>query len=257
MTINLRMASLVLMTLPFSLHASELDTATAIEAQTTKSAAASQQRIDTSAITSLQLKADIAQRQQEIENLTLYRNHLQALVADQNKEVGSLNQQITDIKETRKGVVPLMYRMIDDLQTWIEQDLPIKSETRTARVETLKAMMGRADVADAEKFRQILEAYLVELAYGGKMGLYQETLNIAGQQRDVDVLHLGRLSLVARSLNGETFWYFDAPSSSWTAVDASQNEDLAFAFKVANQSVAPTLLTLPLSVSPSHAEAQQ
>ncbi|MCV5804624.1 DUF3450 domain-containing protein, partial [Escherichia coli] len=68
-------------------------------------------------------------------------------------------------------------------------------------------MMTRADVADAEKFRRILEAYQIEMDYGTKLGVYQGKINLGDNEAvEADILYLGRLSLVARSLSGETFW---------------------------------------------------
>ncbi|WP_017007139.1 DUF3450 family protein, partial [Enterovibrio norvegicus] len=130
------------------------------------------------------------------------------------------------------------------------------------RVAGLLSMMSLADVSDAEKFRRILEAYQIELDYGAKLGVYQEKMTLDGVIRDVDVLHLGRLSLVAKSLDGSAFWYFDRAHSAWVPVSVEgrdiDRDKLNFAYQVANKKAAPTLLSLPLSLTePSQPEAQK
>ncbi|WP_407333350.1 DUF3450 domain-containing protein [Enterovibrio sp. 27052020O] len=249
-----------LISMPHFAGATELDTAASIETSTLEAAAASQVRIDASDDSSQQMKADIERLQKEIENLTVYRQHLQNLLSDQSQEQDRLNQQIAEIEQTRQGIVPLMYAMIDMLGNWVESDIPIKPERREQRVVELTSMMSRADVSDAEKFRRILEAYQIELDYGTKLGVYQKRISLDGVTRDVDVLHLGRLSLVAQSLDGKAFWYFDRLKSEWRPVSASGNDmdELRLAYQVANKNAAPTLLNLPLSlVPPSQSEAQK
>ncbi|MEI8634045.1 DUF3450 family protein [Vibrio sp. PP-XX7] len=51
-----------------------------------------------------------------------------------------------------------MYQMIDGLKAQIVQDKPIKLAQRKARVAKLSALMGQADVSDAEKYRRILRS---------------------------------------------------------------------------------------------------
>lgn len=245
-----------LLSLPLFVHATDIDKAATIETQTVTAAAVSQQRIDASDEQSQITKADIERLEREIENLTLYRSHLQSLVQSQQQEQASLKQQLAEIAQTRQGIVPLMYRMIDELTTWVETDLPIKRGQRQARVDSLKTLMTRADVADAEKFRRILEAYQIELDYGAKLGTYQETLALEGVERDVDVLHLGRLSLIAKSLSGEQFWFYNQPTRQWLTVDKHSHEALQQAYDVANKKQPPTLMAFPLSISMNGEVAQ-
>ncbi|KXF82110.1 hypothetical protein ATN88_19990 [Enterovibrio coralii] len=243
------MGTVALIGLPLSVHGTSIDNATAIESSTTKAGAISQQKINESDTQAQQMKAEIAQLQAEVDNLTVYRDHLQRLVDDQNREADNLKMQLSEIGQTRAGLVPLMYRMLDGLDTWISNDLPLKEKTRQERLAGLQTLMGRADVSDAEKIRQILEAYQIEVHYGANLGLYQDTLDFGQGPRVVDILHLGRVSLVARSLDGNTFWFFDRNTNNWEPLDPEQNPTLERAFLVAKERVTPELLTLPLSTT--------
>ena len=230
-----------------------LDAAQSIQSKTNAASASSQKRVDASAEKTLTLKAEIEQLQEEVKNLQVYRQHLTSLVNSQQQEVISLERQIDEIKSTRQGIVPLMYQMIDGLKQITAEDVPIKLEQRNQRIAKLEKMMVRADVSDAEKYRRILEAYQIELDYGTKLGLYQGQLSIDGESRQADVLYLGRLSLVARSLNGNSFWAWDQNAKQWSEVDPSMKSELDKAFSMAAKQVAPGLITLPVSLKVAEA----
>ncbi len=237
-----------LSSLCFHASATSVDTAQSVQSKTNSASAASQQRVDKSAEQSIKLNAEIEQLQQEVKNLQVYQDHLNALVVSQEQEVSSLEGQIDEIKSTRQGVVPLMYQMIEGLKQNLAQDVPIKPVQRAERIAKLEDMMVRADIADAEKYRRILEAYQIELDYGTKLGLYQGQISADGKQLEVDVLHMGRLALVARSLNGQNFWSWDANNRSWQPLESTMKTELDKAYSIAAQQTAPSLVTLPVSL---------
>ncbi|ENM5853309.1 DUF3450 domain-containing protein [Vibrio mimicus] len=236
-------------------HAASLNQAQAIQNSTNQASAQSQQKIDRSAEKTLVLRAEIEQLNEEVKNLQIYRNHLQSLVANQEQEMTSLEQQTEEIKRTRQGIVPLMYDMIEGLEEWVAKDKPIRLAARQERIEKLKELMPRADVSDAEKYRRILEAYQIELDYGNKLGTYQAQIALSSaQQVEAEVLYLGRLVLLARSLDGEQFWNWDAKQQSWQALSDANKSDLNAAYQLAQQQIAPTLLNLPVSLTAAEAK---
>lgn len=246
--------ALILATSTSNTLANSLDYAQSIQSKTNAASASSQKRIDASAEKTLTLKAEIEQLEEEVKNLKVYRDHLNALVSSQAQEVASLDSQIEEIKSTRQGIVPLMYQMVDGLKQIVADDVPIKLEQRQERIAKLESMMTRADVSDAEKYRRILEAYQIELDYGTKLGLYQGQITVNAESREADVLYLGRISLVARSLNGSKFWSWDQKSSQWLDIDSSLKSDLDKAFSIAAKQTAPSLITLPISLKVAEAK---
>ncbi|MBW3698122.1 DUF3450 domain-containing protein [Vibrio sp. T187] len=238
-----------------SATANSLDQAQAVQNKTNAASASSQKTINRSAEATLSLKAEIEQLQEEVKNLEIYHNHLSALVDSQNEEAQNFEDQIDQIKYTRQGVVPLMYQMIDGLQYIVETDAPIKLEQRRERVEKLKTMMTRADVSDAEKYRRILEAYQIEMDYGTKLGIYQGRMALSDTQNiEADILHLGRTSLVARNLSGNKYWAWNQVVKQWQPLDSSMKADLDKAYDIASQQVAPSLITLPVSLNIAEAK---
>ncbi len=249
---NLIKSSLALLISSFLIpvHAENFDDAQAVQSKTNQASAVSQKRIDISAEKALILEAEIEQLREEVSNLKIYRDHLSRLVDSQNREVANLNEQIDQIALTRQGVVPLMYHMLDGLKVIVANDKPIRKAQREERLEKLDAMMTRADVADAEKYRRILEAYQIEMDYGTRLGIYQGKIELsANEQVEAEVLYLGRISLVARSLSGERFWSWSQQDKSWQPLGSERKTELDKAFAMASKQTAPSLLTLPLSLT--------
>ncbi|TXR52207.1 DUF3450 domain-containing protein [Reinekea thalattae] len=243
-----------------ALSANELDTARALDGEIVEAAALSQEQIDAIEDQRLDSLAQIAALEEQIADLNIYRDHLISLIADQDKEADSLNQQMQGIADTRQGVVPLMYRMIAGLKQHLAEDDPIRYQARKARIERLETMMSVANVSDAEKFRRILEAYQIELDYGKKLGVYQAEISVDNNNRiPVDVLYLGRASLVARSLDGQDFWAWNDLARVWQPLKRSHATQVNQAFAMASQQVGPSILQLPLSFKlerPAESSAQ-
>ena len=223
----------------------------------TANAAASQNRVDQSAEQALLMQADIERLQEEVENLAIYRGHLANLVDNQQQELVSLQTQLQGIESTRQGIVPLMYNMLAELETIIANDQPIKHQQRGERLARLKALMSQADVSDAEKYRQILEAYQIEMDYGTKLGVYQGEIdisagvdsNVATQTLTVELSHLGRVALLARSFDGQSYWQWLPHQQRWLTITTA-TADIDTAYKVAKKQLAPQLLTLPVALQP-------
>ena len=249
--------AVVILSITTGVQASSLDTARSIENKTNTASALSQDKIDRNADSAIAMKAQIEQLQEELKNLTVYHDHLARMVDNQTQEMASIHEQIENIKETRQGVVPLMYQMIDGLSTVVEQDKPIKHEQRLARIEKLQTMMSQADISDAEKFRRILEAYQIEMDYGTKLGTYQDKITLEdGKTIEADLLYLGRLAFVARSLNGSHYWSWNSNKQQWQALDTSEAANIDKAFAMANKQIAPSLLRLPISATLANVESK-
>ncbi|MCL9775167.1 DUF3450 domain-containing protein [Vibrio methylphosphonaticus] len=250
---NKTLVRAALCTLPLLLSsgqtiANDLNNARNVEAQTITQGAQSQQRINKSSDKAFELKSEIAALEQEVANLEVYQSHLQSVVDNQQQELSSIETQLAQINDTRQGVVPLMYKMLTGLEQHIKQDKPIRIDARLARLDELKSLMPQADVSDAEKYRRILEAYQIEMDYGIKLGRYRSRIDV-GSGIEAEQLYLGRLSLVARSLDRNQYWSWDHDKKTWVNVDASLSSHIDQAFAIANKQTSPTLMTLPVSLA--------
>lgn len=249
MKLSTTFIALSLVTVSPQLLANDLSQANQTQLKTNQLSQTSQQKINHNAEQSMELTNQIAQLKEEIRNLSIYRSHLENLVSNQQQEQESLNDQIGQIKLTRQGIVPLMYQMLTSLELIVKSDKPIKLEQRLTRIDDLKRMMGRADVSDAEKYRRILEAFQIELDYGNKLSLYRDTITLdENQDREVELVAVGRLALLARSFDQQNYWYWSNQQVQWVKGDSSNLPQINQAFDVAGKKTPPSLLSLPISL---------
>ena len=210
---------------------------------------ASQQRVEKAADAAVAARLELQNAQLQLRDLEAYNRYMQSLVADQQNELGKLSQQLEAVQETRQGLIPLMLQMQADLEQLIQNDMPLRKEDRLARVEQLKATLARADVSEAEKFRQLLQAYQIEAEYGSRLDSYSAELALDGAPRRVDVLAVGRISLLAMTADRSQAWRWSAQSKQWQPLDSQWLSPIAEALEMAADKKVPQLLNVPLSVS--------
>lgn len=216
------------------------------EAATVKASAKSQEKINNLYEQSQELLAEYRQVVDETENLNVYNNHVQRLVNDQQAGIDSLARQIGTIETTKKGVVPLMYKMIDALDEFIKLDVPVNLVDRHKRLERLRDVMNRQGISVAEQFRLVLEAYEIETDYGSMFSAYQGELSFEGQTITVDFVHLGRTVLVAQSLDLKNAWIYEHGSRDWKALGDEFLSPITKTIRMARKQTAPDLIKLPV-----------
>ncbi|SHI14771.1 DUF3450 domain-containing protein [Ferrimonas marina] len=195
------------------------------------------------------LLGDYRRKVDETETLRAYNDHVARLVEDQKRAHESLRQQIAGIQATAQGVVPLMYRMIDTIDQFVQIDVPFLADERADRIQRLHDVMDEANTSTAEKYRLILEAYQIENEYGTRIGSYRGTLEIDGEELVVDYFYAGRVSFMAQSLDQTRGWVWDNDARNWNAMQSGQMRDLSKAIAMANQQSAPDLIKLPIKVA--------
>ncbi|HUO67776.1 MAG TPA: DUF3450 domain-containing protein [Gammaproteobacteria bacterium] len=215
------------------------------QAQVDKEAAATQKEINGVRDKTQDAAGRYAQAMADAESLERYNKQLDSQVKSQEAEMASIERQLTEIETTNREVQPLMQQMVDTLDQFVKLDVPFLLEERTARVQTLKDMMGRADVTISEKYRRILEAYQIELEYGRTLDAYEGRLGTGADARTVEFVRLGRVSLMYRTLDGSEVGYWDAQKKNWVP-DASYRDDIQQALRVARGQGAKELLTVPV-----------
>ncbi|MFT2091337.1 DUF3450 domain-containing protein [Paraglaciecola sp. 2405UD69-4] len=219
------------------------------EAKIHTAAAKSQEKINNLYEQSQELFVEYRGIVDETENLKVYNDYVATLVADQQRGIDSLQTQIDGIEGVKRGIVPLMFRMIDSLEKFIDLDVPINLEERKARVERLRDVMANSNVTTSEQFRQVIEAYQIENTYGKAIRSYQGTFDYQGTEVTVDFFNLGRTALMALSLDQKTAWIWDNDARAWEVLDDSYVSSVVYAVRMANALVPPDLLELPIKAA--------
>ncbi len=182
----------------------------------------------------------------ETEGLRVYNRQLERQISSQEQEMQRINGSIDNVTVIERQITPLMMRMIDGLEEFVNLDLPFLLDERRERVERLRDMMDRADVAVSEKFSQILQAYQTENDYGRTIEAYSDTIQVDGKPRKVDVLKVGRIALVYQSPDGETTGFYNPIDRKWEPLAASYNTPVRNGIRMARKQLSVDLLTLPI-----------
>ena len=185
----------------------------------------------------------------EIENLEIYNAQMQKVVDSQEAEMDSLTEQLDYLEDTKRGIVPLMQKMITKLEDFVEADAPFLPDERSARIANLSSMMDSSQFTDSEKYRRILEAYQIEMDYGRNIEVYQGELTLAGSSRTVDFLRFGRIGLYYQTLDKAETGLWNPATRNWEELDSSYNRSIDKAIAIARKQAAPALTRLPISAA--------
>ncbi len=212
---------------------------------------AAQARIDKISDETDTLLSQYRSANKQIDSLRVYNQQMSDLIAAQEAEIASLREQIDNVELVSRGVTPLMLRMIDAIDQFVELDVPFLIEERQKRVANLRELMDRSDVTNAEKYRRIMEAYQIENDFGRTIEAYRGVLTENGSERTVDFLRVGRVALVYQTLDGSEAAAWDQASRSWKPLDASYRNPIKQGLRIARKQSAPDLIRLPLPAANS------
>jgi regulator of replication initiation timing len=216
------------------------------EAQIFKQSAKLQAKIDSIYEQTQDLLAEYRNIVDEADVLRGYNDHVQRMVDKQKENIVSLQKQIDGIDEIKQGVVPLMYKMIDSLEKFIELDVPMNIVNRKERVANLRAVMDDSNVSVSEQFRLVLEAYEIEAGYGTIFDAYQGEIDLGGRSLTADFVHMGRVAFVAQSLDAKNSWLWNNETRSWEELGDEYLKPVTDAIRMARKQLPMDLTKLPV-----------
>ena len=181
---------------------------------------------------------------EEVQTLETYNRQLSEIVSSQEEEMVSLNRQIDGVEATQRGVMPLMERMINALETFVSLDVPFLPNERSQRIANLKSMIKRSDLTVSEKYRVVLEAYQVENDYGRTIEAYRAQMDTEGEPKVVDFLRIGRIALYYQTLDGRETGWWNRKKRQWEVLDSDYARPVKQGLRIARKQTAPDLLTL-------------
>jgi len=183
----------------------------------------------------------------EIEGLRVYNRQFERQIANQEREMTQLTESIDRVTVIERQITPLMLRMIDGLEQFVNLDLPFLLDERSDRVERLREMMDRADVAVSEKFSQVLRAFQIENEYGRTMEAYGDTINVDGVDRKADILKVGRVALVFQTPDGEETGMWNKVENRWEVIGDEFTTPVRNGIRMARKQLSVDMITLPIT----------
>ena len=183
-----------------------------------------------------------------VDGLRVYNALLQTQLNNQESEMQALTESIANVALIERQIFPLMIRMVDALEAFIQLDTPFLMKERTNRIARLREMMERSDVTAAEKFRLVIEGYQIENDYGRTIEAYKGSTEVNGNQLEVDFLRVGRVALLYQTVGGATTGAWDTSAGAFVELppETYQSQVLA-GLKIARKQVAPDLLIVPVA----------
>lgn len=186
---------------------------------------------------------------QDTRSLEVYNRQVADLIESQKAEMASLEEQIEGVTAVSREIVPLMVRMIDTLEKFIELDLPFLPAERRERVAGLREVMERADVSLSEKYRRLMEAYQIENEFGRTIEAYRGELDDGGATRTVDFLRIGRVALLYQTLDATETRVWDRKQEKWVDLGDDYRSPARQGLRMARKQIAPDLLLVPVTAA--------
>ncbi|MEL7537642.1 MAG: DUF3450 domain-containing protein [Pseudomonadota bacterium] len=206
-----------------------------------------QKRIDRIVQETREIVNDYRGVTKEIDGLRIYNRLMEAQTAKQQAKLDEIGESMEKANVINRQIFPLMTRMIEGLDKFVELDVPFLLEERRERVTGLQELMDQPNVTVAEKFRKVMEAYQIENDYGRTIETYEAAVAVeGGGEINVDFLRIGRVALMYQSADGSITGRWDHGSRSFVAANEYRNE-VKKGLDVASQKIAPELLLLPVA----------
>ena len=230
-------------------QASTLDSVLKVGDAKNAAARKSQEKIDRLADETRDLLTDYKTVMKQIDGLIVYNERLQRQIDNQVKRIGEIDEAIAQTTIISRQMTPLVIRMIDGLEKFVELDVPFHMDERQQRIAFLRSNLDRSDVSVAEKFRQVLEAYKIENEYGRKIDAYKGSVEIDGKERDVNFLRVGRIALLYQTTDTEISGAWDQSSRSWVPLERGEYRNAIMkGLRIARKEASIDLMNLPLSL---------
>lgn len=229
-----------------SVSAQTLDEVLGVRANTTAAGKKSQSKIDQLTDQTRDLLSQYKQVMKIVDGLKVYNRQQERLIRQQQREMGELNESIDNVTVIERQIGPLMARMIDNLEKFIQLDSPFLLTERTERIAFLRDGMARADVAVSEKFSKVLEAYQIENTFGSTLEAYTDVIQLDGKSRQVDMLKWGRVSLVYQTPDGDRTGVWDNQARQWVTLGDEYRADVRNGLRIARKTMTADLVRLPV-----------
>lgn len=162
----------------------------------------------------------------------LYARQQAAAVESQEREIASLTDQLARVDEITSQTVPMLEALVDDLDTFIDADLPFRIEQRKERVARLREYLVDPNISVTERYRQIMDAYTAEMESGRKTDTWTETIDVDGSPVQVNMVLFGRVALVYMDPTGRYAKRYDRDTQTWVDLEGRYKPEIDKAIRI-------------------------
>ena len=116
-----------------------------------------------------------------------------------------------------------------------------------ARVDRMQAVLADPDVSPAEQYRQVLNAFKIEVSYGQGIDSY-EGVHPNNPGNVVNFLRFGRTSLVYMTKDETEIARYNTGTESWDVLSGADALQMRQAIRVSKGEAAPDIVYAPVSI---------
>ncbi|MEL7451905.1 MAG: DUF3450 domain-containing protein [Pseudomonadota bacterium] len=185
----------------------------------------------------------------QLQNEAIFADQQGLIIQSQEDEIASLQEQLATAADRALEMGPVLIRMVDDLEAFVEADLPYKLTERRERIQSLRAAIDRGEeLALSERYRLIIQAYQDEMDAGTVQETWKDEVELEpGVLTEVTMYRYGRVALVNVAADRSSASRWDRETRSWVPVSGSARADILKAIKIAEGREQQTVLSAPVT----------
>lgn len=172
------------------------------------------------------LKNEYEQLSYNNKNLKKRKESLEKILSFQKQRQNEFLRKQKEVKRIKTELDSLLSGVVLELENFIKRDLPFHKEERLARIEELKneLLINQSDPAD--KYRQVFETLQIETDYGKEIEVYKENISIDNNERLMEVLRIGRLSLFSLTPDKKIAGKYDPAMKKWVELSSKDRKEI-------------------------------
>lgn len=217
-----------------------------LSAEGTRIAQASQERVDALSTETQSMLFEYRSLLRAIEDLQAYNIQKEREIVDQKQEIVKLTSSIERATMIDRQIIPLIEKMINSLETFVNNDLPFFIEERQEVVLRLRDYMDESEITTSEKFRLVFQAYQQEHSYGRALEVEKDSITLNGQELGGKLLHIGRVGLYFQTGDQSVTAIYNPITRQWQSLDSSYTRAVNQGIKIAEDQIPPDLIRLPI-----------
>lgn len=192
----------------------------------------------------LQARWDAARAQVQYleERTVLQRQRVEALAAAGDE----LARRLDESRRLETSLEDTLLAILGRLDAAVARDLPFLAAERARRLEAVRADLSDPGATPADKLRRVLEAVLIEARYGGACEIYQDRIEVGGEELTCDLLFVGRLGLFWLTPDAARGGIWDAGERAFVERSGSELEAVRRAAEIAARRRPAGVQALPL-----------
>ena len=211
--------------------------------RTTAAARASQERVDGLSQETAKLFGEYQQVLKTNEGLRAYNNQLNKAINIQNEEISKIQTAINGISAIKRQITPLMLDMLQDLEDFVNMDVPFEKSVRLERIAKLRGYMDDPLVSEPERFRLILNEYKNEVQYGRSYNAWEGTLD---DNRSVNFVRIGRVGYYYQTKDRSETAAWNTKRGAWEILGEEHSRPVNRMIKMANKILPTDVVVLPV-----------